>query len=301
MLHESFLRHRQWLYLKLAAGLCLFSLLLYAVHDPVDGPSGGTWLGYTLGTLGAALIVALCWLGVRKRQYRSVQGSVKGWLSAHVYLGLSLPVIVTLHTGFQLGWNLHALAYALMLLVIVSGIYGVAVYARYPTVISGNRQQATRDAWLGEILDLNEQAIKLADKLGPEVHAVAVQSAERVRIGGSRWRLLFGSATPTTERVLADLNKRFGELAAGAGNTPGLRTTQRFIASEIVKGRAESDVGRLQRLMDLLVRRDELAARLNRDLQAHARMQAWLFLHVPLSVALLAALLVHVIAVFLYW
>ena len=43
--------------------------------------------------------------------------------------GLSLIVIVTLHTGFQFGWNVHTLAYGLMLLVIVSGIFGIVVYA----------------------------------------------------------------------------------------------------------------------------------------------------------------------------
>lgn len=80
--------------------------------------------GYTLGTLGALIILVLLWLGVRKRQYLDAQGSLIGWLSAHVYLGLGLAVIVTLHSGFQLGWNVHSLAYVLMLAVIASGLYG---------------------------------------------------------------------------------------------------------------------------------------------------------------------------------
>jgi hypothetical protein len=298
MLHESFLRHRHWFYLKLSAGLCAAAIVLYAWHDPVDGPSGGTWLGYTLGTVGAALIAALAWLGVRKRQYRSTAGSVKGWVSAHVYLGLSLLVLVTLHTGFQLGWNLHTLAYALMVLVIASGVYGMVVYARYPAFISENRQQATRDAWLAEILDLNEQSIKLADSLGPAVHNVVVKSAEHVRIGGSRWDLLFG--TITQDNALAQLNVRLGQLT-GDSEAPRMGQTMIFMASQIIKGRGQSEGDQLRSLLDLLARRNELAVRLNRDLQAHARMQVWLFVHVPMSAALLAALLAHIVSVFLYW
>ena len=62
---------------------------------------------------------------MRKRAITRGRWSLKAWTSAHVYLGLSLIVIATLHTGFQFGWNVHTLAYALMMLVIVSGIYGI--------------------------------------------------------------------------------------------------------------------------------------------------------------------------------
>src|SRR3546814_8954238 len=63
--------------------------------------------------------------------------SLKAWTSAHVYLGLSLIVIGTWHTGFQLGWNVHTLAWALMMLVILSGLYGVIAYATLPAILSG--------------------------------------------------------------------------------------------------------------------------------------------------------------------
>ena len=65
-------------------------------------------------------------LGVRKRRYRSGTGSLQGWTSAHVYIGTSLLVIVTLHTAFEFGWNVHTAAYALMVLVIDSGFIGAS-------------------------------------------------------------------------------------------------------------------------------------------------------------------------------
>src|SRR3546814_7069282 len=86
--------------------------------------NGGSWYGYTLGTIGAGLILWLTALGYRKRKMTNDYWSLTAWTSAHVYLGLSLMVVGTWHTGFQLGWNVHTLAWALMMPVILSVLYG---------------------------------------------------------------------------------------------------------------------------------------------------------------------------------
>lgn len=300
-MHESFLRHADWRYLKAAVALCAVALALYAWHDPVDGPNGGTWLGYALGTLGALLIVWLSWLGVRKRRYGSRLGTVKGWLSAHVYLGLALLLLATLHTGFQFGFNVHTLAYVLMVLVIASGVYGVIAYARYPRLITENRAQATREAWLDEILELNDRAIRLADEAGPEAHRLVLNSSERLRLGGG-WReqLLGDLAVPGNEMArLGDLLRR--RLSADAAARGEGAEEMIFLSTQIIVAERDPGLEKLKQLLELLTRRNELVERLNRDVQAHARLQIWLYLHVPLTAALLAALAAHVVTVFLYW
>ena len=76
---ENLFRYRGsrclWWALILTAG----SVALYATHNAANPPSGSSWQGYTLGTIGALLIVWLAWLGVRKRSYASSMGSVQGW------------------------------------------------------------------------------------------------------------------------------------------------------------------------------------------------------------------------------
>ena len=136
MRNENLLEYRQARWLRSAALLSLLCAAAYAWDDPVGGAGGGTWLGYALGTIGALLIVWLLLLGLRKRAYRSGIATLRGWVSAHVYLGVALLVVATLHTGFQFGWNLHTLAYALMVAVIASGAWGVVVYLRNPALMS---------------------------------------------------------------------------------------------------------------------------------------------------------------------
>ena len=161
--HESFLAWRNFRHLKWACVLSILSVGLYLGFDFPAGHNGGTWLGYTLGTIGALLIVWLMWFGIRKRRYGPGNWSLKGWLSAHVYLGLSLVIVGTLHTGFQLGWNIHGLAYILMLIVIASGAIGLLVYVRVPQLMTENRRSQSLDEMARAIVEIDGEAAKAAD------------------------------------------------------------------------------------------------------------------------------------------
>lgn len=298
-LHVSFLRHANWRWAKLALLLSVASIALYLTVRPPEGPSGSSPAGYALGTLAAALIVWLLLLGLRKRAYRSTLGSVRGWVSAHVWLGLALALIATLHAGFQLGWNIHSLAWLLMMIVVVSGAIGVVAYLAYPQRIARLHGGRTRDERIAEVLELHRQMLSLADRIGPEVHARMLESVESVRIGGGLWRQLLGPRRRRRRgyRAVAEALER--ERAAARD---GMQDTRAFMASQIVRaGRTPERGEQLASLLELVARRDRLVDELNREITWQARMRAWLLLHVPLSVALLAALIAHVVSVFVYW
>ncbi len=152
--------------------------------DVQPRPNGGSWYGYTLGTIGVLLILWLTALGLRKRAMTSGRWSLKAWTSAHVYLGLSLVVIGTLHTGFQFGWNVHTLAYALMLLVIVSGIFGISVYAAIPRRMSDNREQMTQMQMLDGLRAVDRQLHDAAQTLAQRNAAIVQSSLEQDPFGG---------------------------------------------------------------------------------------------------------------------
>jgi hypothetical protein len=267
--HVSFLKHRGYRWLWIALALSAASIAGYVLIDQEPRPNGGTWYGYTLGTIGVGLILWLSLLGVRKRRINPGAWSLKAWTSAHVYLGLSLVVVGTLHTGFQIGWNVHTLAYVLMLLVIATGIYGVVVYATLPASLSANRKEMTRAQMLDALTAIDRQLESAAQPLGrSEADLVIDALAQDVFYGGPIARL--------------------------TGSYPGCATAR---ALKGMGGGSDATT----RVAALLERRREQLAQIRGALRIRAMLEIWLFVHIPLTIALIAALTAHVISVFYYW
>jgi hypothetical protein len=275
--HYSILEYARFRWFKGALLLCAVASVVYLWHEPPLKPYGGTWLGYTLGTIGGLLILWLLWYGVRKRRYASTSGTVQGWLSAHVYLGTALVVIVTLHTGFELGWNVHTLAYVLMLLVVASGMYGVFVYLRVPRVMTENLGEDTLPAVMLRISDIDREMHEKSLSLPDSLVAIVDRSVQESRLGGSFLRIVRGedARCPT---------------AAAVREWPHL-------AKSLIGDSARLD----KEVYGLLLQKNQLLERARRDLKHKAILDLWLYLHVPLAFMLLAALLAHVISVFIYW
>jgi TctA family transporter len=265
--HEGFLAHRRMRWLKVALAISLAAILGYALADVEPRPNGGTWYGYTLGTIGAGLIVWLSLLGVRKRAITAGRWSLKAWTSAHVYLGLALIVIATLHTGFQFSWNVHTLAYGLMMLVIASGIYGVVVYATLPQALSDNRHAMTKSQMIDALAAVDRQLEAAAQPLArDEADLVIAALAQDTFAAGVVARLSGRYRDCRTDRAL----QAFGEHAD-------------------------------ERVAALLRKRQAQLAQIRRHLRLRALLEVWLYVHVPLTVMLLAALTAHIISVFYYW
>ena len=181
-MHASILNHARYRYLWVTLVLIFGSIIAYFWQQPVGPPNGGSWLGYTLGTISALLIVWLMLLGIRKRRYASSMGSVRGWTSAHIYLGTSLLLLGLLHSGFQFGWNIHTLCLFLMFAVIFSGFFGVFAYLRYPALMTQNRGNTTRDQMIEEITELDKTALQLADQVDKAVHDVVLRSVQKTKL-----------------------------------------------------------------------------------------------------------------------
>jgi hypothetical protein len=275
--HESFLRYRRYRWFKIATFVSLFIIVVYLIVDVSPRHNGGSWLGYTLGTIGAGLIVWLSLLGIRKRAMTRGRWSLKAWTSAHVYLGLALIFIGTLHTGFQFGWNVHTLAWALMILVILSGVYGISVYALLPQGLSDSRSEMTGPQMIEAVNSLDKQIQQAAQPLSDEDSAVVIGSLGEDPFGGGVWRRLSGSYPK-------------------CGNMNALR---------IVRQRQEESSGKeeqaLEQVVGLLEKKAAALQRLRGYVRRRALLEVWLFVHIPLTFVLIAALTAHIISVFFYW
>jgi hypothetical protein len=293
-MYQSFLSYRRYVYLWLAVALSATAILAYAFHHPRGPANGGTWLGYGLGTIGAVLIVWLMLLGIRKRSYRSTSGTVQGWVSAHVYLGASLLVVVTLHTGWQFGLNVHTFAYVLMLAVIASGVFGVVIYRRMPQQLSANRTSLTREQMWAQLGDLDQRCVRLAATLPAEFQEAAASSRDRARIGDGGRAVIFG--IDRSKVVLPDANG-----ARRVYSNPDQSRLLDWLSEQLARSNEGVRTRALHEWVSLAGARRSLLRRLRRDAQMHATLQLWLYLHVPLSAGLCGALIAHIVSVFIYW
>lgn len=296
-MHQSIVGYRNARYFWIALALSLAAIAAYAWHDPPDAPNGGTWLGYTLGTIGALLIVWLMLLGVRKRSYSSQLGSVQGWTSAHVYLGAAVLIVATLHSGWQLGWNVHTLAFVLMCLVIFSGFFGIYAYLRYPDLVAENRAGMTREQLFKQVEDLDRQCVRTADGIDAETRALVQSAAERTSIGGAWWSQLTGA----DDSKLVLPATYVSEGGGGLVDNNDQHKLIGLLSQRLAQSRGGPEVAQVQNLLSALATKQALMRRLRRDIRFQALIEIWLYVHVPLSFGLLAALLVHVVSVFIYW
>lgn len=300
IMHRNILRFARARYLLIASALTLACVLIYFTQrgDGIQPPNGGTWQGYTLGTIGALLIVWLSLLGIRKRRYHSTLGTVQGWTSAHVYLGTALLIIATLHCAFQFGWNIHTLAYALMTFVIVSGFYGIYAYLQYPRVSAQARAGFSREALFAELNQLNNRGQELAQLCDAEVGSVIESAIQRTVVGG-------GLLAQLTTRDRSQILYRGGQGAGQGTNKPQPNPDQQavidFIVKRVPRARKSNEADSLQQLLGVLSRRQVVLRRLRKDIQTQSFLQLWLYVHVPMTIALLGALIAHIFSVLFYW
>lgn len=96
---------------------------------------GGTPLGLVFGAISLGIFVFAALLNLRKKIPLWRIGTVQLWLRAHIWLTfLTIPLIL-LHSGFRFGGPMTTLLMALYLLVMVSGIYGLALQHIMPRLM----------------------------------------------------------------------------------------------------------------------------------------------------------------------
>ena len=258
--------------------LCVAVLGLYVIAEPFATSDGGTWLGYLGGSLGGLLIIWLACLGIRKRKYKNTELRAVGWVSTHIYLGTALLLVVSLHSGFHLGLNVHSLAYAFTVMVILTGFYGLYAYSIYPDKITVNRDGMSRDSMFAEITEIDEKCLALSEQLSPEIFAKISENVEETKIKTYLLTRLFSDSNPKAETIYAAIE---------------------FIREQQLSMISSEEL--IRELDALLQEKETLVCRIERDIRYHFRLSWWLYLHVPLTIGTLLSLLIHVYVVLFYW
>jgi hypothetical protein len=143
------------------------------------------------------------------------------------------------------------------------------------------------------------RCLRVAGDMPAEFGEALRSNRDRTQLGGTVVALLAGD---DRSRVVLPVGQAGG---AGLGLRQVANPEQVAVLDWLGQRLATSSDGsrsrKLQELLSLVGARRTLLGRLRRDAQLKAWLEIWLYVHVPLSFGLLAALLAHVLAVFIYW
>ncbi len=281
----------RWRRFWLAAGAALAGS--YAVLVLRGGfQHGGSTAGIVYGAAGTAAILVLLYFGVRKRSYRSTWGTLDGWLQSHIYLGILSAFVILFHTGFRFHDRVAVAAYATLLVVVGSGWVGASLYTSVPRRLSEIETDLTPDDLAAQIKQLADAMARVAGSRSPAFQEVCkglLAESRPAALAG--WKMLFSRAASGLERPAAG-----GAGGASAGRAGGGAAPWAVYLTQVPAGEQEE----LRQLLVLSRQRSELLERLVAQQRYRNVLGAWLYLHVPLSIALLVLVAAHLVAVFYY-
>ena len=91
----------------------------------------GSELGYYMGVVGGVMLLVLLLYPLRKHVgFMQSWGASKHWFRAHMFLGITGPLLILLHSTFHVGSLNAGVALSCMLVVAGSGIIGRFFYTK---------------------------------------------------------------------------------------------------------------------------------------------------------------------------
>lgn len=256
-----------------ALALLAVSYVLYWLAEPFT--HGGSPAGLVYGLLGTLAVLVLLYYGVRKRAYRSTLGTLEGWLQSHLYLGFLSAVLIFLHTGMRFQDRVAVAAFVVLLIVVASGFWGALAYTSLPRRLTEVQGDLTPE-------DMSTQL----NQLGRAMDRLAAGKSQAFR--------------EVAARLLLELTpRRFAgwRILGRAAKAEGLDDKR---LKALVARVAAEEQQELRQLVVLARQRRELNGRLVAQQRYKNLLEVWLYLHLPLSIALVALIAAHLIAVFYY-
>ncbi len=123
---------------------------------------GGTPLGLIFGAISFAIFIFGALLSLRKKVVLWRVGTLQRWMRAHIWLTLLTVPLVILHSGFRLGGPMTTLLMALYTIVMVSGIYGLALQHQMPHIM---KERLPAETVFEQIPHIRSQLCAAAEKM----------------------------------------------------------------------------------------------------------------------------------------
>jgi hypothetical protein len=292
--------HRKWMNASLLVTTVATACYIPYHLRSLNGPSGGSWPGLTYGIVGSGMMLFAGLLSARRMVPIWRLGRAETWMRAHIWLGLVSVPMILFHAGFQIGGTLTAVLMLLFLLVIVSGVFGLALQQFLPRVMMNQVQMETIYEQIPHVLDqLREEADQLVTSAcGPitsEGFSVSHPAGETPRPSARpRPAVPLEGSAPLKEFYVQEVKPFLG--SNGRAGRMGTRVTATSIFAQVRAVLPPPLHETLADLEDICEERRQLA----QQVRFHHWLHGWLFAHVPLSMALLVLSAAHAVMALRY-
>jgi hypothetical protein len=322
MFRANWPQHRPWVVFALAATAAASGWFFAASLGQPGWPGGSSLPGFTFGVLGGLIILFefLLWWRKKVRVWRI--GRAQAWMRAHIWLGLLCVPLLVYHSGFRFGGTLSTALLVLLGVVIASGVWGLGLQQLLPRrlldEIPAETIYSQIDRQVSQLLAEAEDLVRAT--CGPASGEKVGSLAEPDPVGAAAGSHQVVGAVRTVGRVQGMVL----ETRALAVQVPESEPLRSFYQSTVVPYMRRGSVA------DSPLRSPNRAAAMFQDLQSkldpaahsavatlegfcnqrrqwdeqarlHFWLHNWLWVHFPLSVALVVLMFVHVWVALKYW
>jgi len=293
--------HRPWL-IGTVVTIALAGVV-YAIHaaSAIECPRGDSAVGLVFGVLAAACLLFAWLLSARKRVLLLRVGTLTWWMRGHLWLGfLALPLAL-FHGAFAFGGPLTTVLMVLLIVIVVSGILGAALQHALPGVMTAQvprehtYEQLDRMRW-----NLRQEAYELVvAACGPGVETEAERAALEAFAGHPPHEPKKITTVEGHQTLKEAYTLRVVPYLRGIENgaSPLADSTQAVMFFDDLRPRLGPSLHPVA--SDLADICDE-ARQMVRQSRLHLWLHGWLWIHVPLSMALIVLMFVHAIMALYY-
>lgn len=314
---ESWPSHIPW---AAAAGLLAVSASAWYVIEGLGRPTwpgGSSTVGFTFGLVGGIIILFEFLLWGRKKVRTWRIGRAQTWMRAHIWFGLACLPILIYHSGFRLGGALATVVMLLLVVVVASGVFGAflqhylprrmlievpseTIYSQIPAIIEHLRKESER--LVVATCGREESGAPTDEDDGNDSGFITIGALRSAgRVGGKVLQTrTVTEAVPDAEALRSFFRKTL---------EPFLHDDYFHESPLAAPNRAEAIFRELKTKLDVrahnAVDQLESVCAQRRQLALQKRLYAWLhgwlWMHLPLSVALVVLMFAHVWVAIRYW
>ncbi len=267
---ETFFNHKRYFYLKVFFLLYIFCLIFFCIESSVNSKTFSSIINQILGVISFVAYCYLLYFGLVKRKYKSFKKPIKETLSIHIWLGVFLIFIVPLHSGFSnLGNNLHSYSYYMLVIVVLTGIWGCINYSRMSSDLS------TYDSSLTELIN--------------QIEILNIDIKKELTDKTEKFHKLKNNF---------DLNLEYSFLKLFLKRNLSILDTQS--AASAVLDLEPEERNQAMKVISRIGKKRELQIMLQEKIKNNGWLKIWLYFHVPASFVGLILILLHVFYILIY-